>query len=270
MPSLLRYTALVGFLSDKRLEGLRRFDVLLARHVEVAHLLGRQFIDDLGRSGRRRDLLRRLHRHRRRSATSDRSAISVAAPLLVKGNGLSEATCAREGTANSITRKEPETARETSFMASLLCHPVLERPDLASSCLQRYQKSSSKGSFYFQWSCRFGPRGWSALTSCIGGPVGVVGDGIAVHVDRDLRRLRLAAAEDVGEEGTGRRDDAVAAAVNFAELRGSGAEDVDLFAGARAIGRGELERFGIDHYGLHAFGRRRNLSRLCRPGSCVA
>src|SRR5580704_12164645 len=73
--------------------------------------------------------------------------------------GGSEATCAREGTANSITRKEPETARETSFMASLLCHPVLERPDLASSCLQRYQKSSSKGSFYFQWSCRFGPLG---------------------------------------------------------------------------------------------------------------
>src|SRR5580704_1670133 len=73
--------------------------------------------------------------------------------------GGSEATCAREGTANIITRKEPETAKETSFMASLLCHPALESPDLASSCLQRYQKSSSKGSFYFQWSCRFGPRG---------------------------------------------------------------------------------------------------------------
>src|SRR5580698_5971739 len=82
-------------------------------------------------------------------------AISKAA-LLVKDGW--EASCAREGTANSITRKEPETARETSFMASLLCHPVLDWPDLASSCHQRYQKSSSKGSFYFQWSCRFGPQ----------------------------------------------------------------------------------------------------------------
>src|ERR1700722_19558770 len=88
-------------------------------------------------------------------------AISQAALLLntLGAGGCSELTCAWEGTANSITRKEPETARETSFMASLLCHPVLERPDLASSCLQRYQKSSSKGSFYFQWSCRFGPLG---------------------------------------------------------------------------------------------------------------
>src|SRR5580698_5971740 len=99
------------------------------------------------------------------------------------------------------------------------------------------------------------PRGRSALTSCIGGPVGVVGDGIAVHVDESLRHLGLAAAEDVREEGTGRRDDAVAAAVNFAELRGSGAEDVDLFAGTGAIRCGEFERFGIDHYRLHAFGR---------------
>src|ERR1700733_1942295 len=33
-------------------------------------------------------------------------------------------------------------------------------------------------------------RARSALTSCIGGPVGVVGDGIAVDVDCDLRSLR--------------------------------------------------------------------------------
>src|ERR1700742_1105283 len=87
---------------------------------------------------------------------NERSLAISQEALLLNGDG-SELTCAREGTANSITRKEPETAKETSFMASLLCHPALESPDLASSCLQRYQKSSSKGSFYFQWSCRFGP-----------------------------------------------------------------------------------------------------------------
>src|ERR1700688_4277821 len=39
-------------------------------------------------------------------------------------------------------------------MASLLCHPALVCPDLASSYLQIYQKSSVKGSFSFQWACR--------------------------------------------------------------------------------------------------------------------
>src|SRR5579864_2427937 len=72
----------------------------------------------------------------------------------------------------------------------------------------------------------------SALTSCTGGTVGVVGDWIAIHVNDGLRRLGLAAAEDVREEGARRRNDAVTAAVNFAHLRRGRAEDVDLFAGA--------------------------------------
>src|ERR1700684_910025 len=63
------------------------------------------------------------------------------------------------------------------------------------------------------------PWGCSALTSCAGGPVGVVGHRIAVHVNYRLGDLGLAAAEDVGEERAGGRNDAVAAAVNFAELR---------------------------------------------------
>src|SRR5579872_30497 len=95
----------------------------------------------------------------------------------------------------------------------------------------------------------------SALTSCTGGTVGVVGDRIAVHVNDGLRRLGLTAAEDVREEGARRRNDAVTATVNFAHLRRGRAEDVDLFAGARAIRRGEFERLGIDHYGLHALRR---------------
>src|SRR5215475_10172544 len=40
--------------------------------------------------------------------------------------------------------------------------------------------------------------GWSALTSCVGRTVGVVGHRVAVHVDSDLRRLGLTSAKDVG------------------------------------------------------------------------
>src|ERR1700723_4542034 len=87
------------------------------------------------------------------------------------------------------------------------------------------------------------PWGWSALTSCAGGPVGVIGDRVAVHVNYGLRHLGLATAKDVGEERAGGRNDAVAAAMDFAELCWGGALDVNLFAGAWAVRRGELERF---------------------------
>src|SRR3984957_19872936 len=100
------------------------------------------------------------------------------------------------------------------------------------------------------------PWGCSALTSCAGGAVGVVGGRIAVHVNYGLRHVRLAAAENVGEERAGGGDDAVAAAVNFAHLRRGGSLDVDLFTGAGAVRGGEFERFGIDHDGLNAVGGR--------------
>src|SRR5882757_9138957 len=96
--------------------------------------------------------------------------------------GVAGLTCAREGTTDSITRKEPETARETSFMASLLCYPALANPDPASSCLQRYQKSSSMGSFYFQWSCRLRPqRGYCPDQLHWGGGWGHTGPAARLH-----------------------------------------------------------------------------------------
>lgn len=42
--------------------------------------------------------------------------------------------------------------------------------------------------------------------------------------------------------------------MQFAELSGSGAADVDFFTGGGATRRGQLQGIRIDHYGLHALG----------------
>src|SRR5262249_39766655 len=57
----------------------------------------------------------------------------------------------------------------------------------------------------------------------------------------------------VGKERTCRGDGTVPTAMEFAELRRSGAGDVNLFAGYRAVRGGKLQGIGVNDVRIHAF-----------------
>src|SRR5258708_33420000 len=70
---------------------------------------------------------------------------------------------------------------------------------------------------------------------------------------RIARRFRGSTAENMGQQGTGRRDDSVAA-MNLAVLRWRGTGYVHFFPGGRAIGSSQFRGFRVDHHGLNAIG----------------
>src|SRR5260221_12743580 len=57
----------------------------------------------------------------------------------------------------------------------------------------------------------------------------------------------------MGQQGTGRRDDSVAA-MNLTVLRWRGTGYVYFFFGGRAIGSSQFGGFRVDHHGLNAIG----------------